>query len=64
MVFPKQWQIDPSVDGVDFEISSFLAMVAIADAQRVPLRVSVEQSTLTKYIYTLELMTVMDTKSE
>ena len=54
MISPKQWQIDPSVDGRNFEISSFLALAAIPNAHRGPVRILVEQCTLTKYIYALE----------
>jgi len=38
MVSPKQWQIDPSVDGSNFEISSFLALAAIPHAHRGPVK--------------------------
>lgn len=38
----------------DSEISSFLAVAAIADAHRGRIRVSVEWCTLTKFIYALE----------
>lgn len=55
MVFLKQWQIGPSVDGSDSEISYFLAVGEIPNAHRGPVRVSVEQCMLMRYICALEL---------